>query len=60
MQQAIQKSRSKKLVPNDKFDKHFKRARRITLENRKHIFVMQSALSEETAERRLKLVGSIY
>ena len=56
----ILKSRRKKLVPADKFDRHMKRARVRDNDCRKHIFDNQSNESAERDERRRSLIGSIY
>ena len=54
------KSRRKKLVPNDKFDRHMKRARVRDIECRKHIFDSQSNIDAERYRARREIVGSIY
>ena len=54
------KSRRKKLVPRDKFDRHMKRARVRDNDCRKHIFDNQSNESAERDERRRSMIGSIY
>ena len=56
----ILKSRRKKLVPRDKFDRHMKRARVRDIDCRKHIFDSQSNESAERDNRRRSLIGSIY
>ena len=45
----IKQSRATKLVPDDKFNRHMKRARAQDIESRKLIFCQQS---EKTIERR--------
>ena len=54
------KSRRKKLVPKDKFERHMKRARMRDIECRKHIFDTQSNISAERDRLRQSIVGSIY
>ena len=54
------KSRRKKLVPRDKFERHMKRARVRDIECRKHIFDIQSNLAAEREQLRRSIVGSIY
>ena len=56
----IMKSRRKKLVPKDKFDRHMKRARARDIECRKHIFDSQSNIDAERYRARREIVGSIY
>ena len=56
----IMKSRRKKLVPKDKFDRHMKRARVRDIECRKHIFDSQSNIAAEREQARRNIVGSIY
>ena len=56
----IMKSRRKKLVPKDKFERHMKRARVRDVECRKHIFDTQSNISAERDRLRQSIVGSIY
>lgn len=57
---ALTASRKCVLVPKDKFDRHMKRARRITGESRKSIF---DRLTEDGLKRKetiTKLTSSIY
>ena len=56
----IMKSRRKKLVPADKFERHMKRARVRDIECRKHIFDTQSNTAAERERLRRSIVGSIY
>lgn len=56
----ILKSRRKKLVPRDKFDRHMKRARVRDIDCRKTIFDSQSNDTTEREEARKRLIGSIY
>ena len=56
----IQKSRKKRLVPADKFDRHMKRARANDLASRKRIFSLQSEVNESRQEARNSLKSSIY
>ena len=53
-------SRKKKLVPDDKFDKHFKKARLDDIEARRAIFVNQSEKGEERRTDRLNIQPSLY
>lgn len=57
---CISLSRKKKLVPDDKFDKHFKKARLDDIESRKAIFTSQTESSEQTRAERLNLKSSVY
>ena len=57
---CISLSRKKKLVPDDKFDKHFKKARLDDIESRKAIFTSQTESSEQTRAERLNLKPSVY
>ena len=54
------KSRRKKLVPKDKFDRHMKRARVRDIECRKHSFDIQSNVAAERESARRMIIGSIY
>ena len=56
----IMKSRRKKLVPKDKFDRHMKRARVRDIECRKHSFDIQSNVTAERESARRMIIGSIY
>ena len=56
----IMKSRRKKLVPKDKFDRHMKRARVRDIECRKHSFDIQSNVAAERESARRMIIGSIY
>jgi len=60
MEEYIEKSRNKVLVPDDKFDKHMTRARESTLDSRRLLFLQQSKENETRQEKRLKLESSIY
>ena len=53
-------SRKKKLVPDDKFDKHFKKARLDDIESRKAMFINQTENGEERNAGRLNLASSVY
>ena len=48
------------MVPDDKFDKHFKKARLDDIESRKAIFTSQTESSEQTRAERLNLKSSVY
>ena len=56
----IIKSRRKKLVPRDKFDRHMVRARQIDISSRKHIFSQQTKREVERQEQRQSIKSSIY
>jgi hypothetical protein len=56
----INRSRRKKLVPADKFDRHMKRARVRDVDCRKHIFDNQSNIATEREQARRNIIGSIY
>ena len=56
----ILKSRRKKLVPADKFDRHMKRAKVRDIDCRKHIFDNQSNIATEREQARRNIIGSIY
>lgn len=56
----INRSRRKKLVPADKFDRHMKRARVRDIDCRKHIFDYQSNIATEREQARRNIIGSIY
>ena len=59
-QKAIQVSRHQRLVPNDKFDRHMKRARLQDISSRKKIFDDQTEIGLARSESRKKLISSIY
>ena len=56
----ILKSRRKKLVPADKFDRHMKRAKVRDIDCRKHAFDNQSNIATEREQARRNIIGSIY
>lgn len=56
----IRKSRKKRLVPADKFDRHMKRARLTDISSRKSIFSLQTADSISRQEARMSLKSSTY
>lgn len=56
----INRSRRKKLVPADKFDRHMKRARVRDIDCRKRIFDNQSNIATEREQARRNIIGSIY
>ena len=58
--QDINNSRRKKLVSDDKFDRHMKRARRQDIESRKQIFSLQSADGVARIEARTSIKPSTY
>ena len=57
---AIMASRHKKLVPDDKFDRHMTRARENDTESRKTIFDQQTADGIVRQEERKKIKSSYY
>ena len=57
---AITASRHKKLVPDDKFDRHMKRARLQDISSRKLIFDNQTENGLVMAEGRKQLTSSTY
>lgn len=57
---AITESRHKKLVPDDKFDRHMKRARLQDISSRKLIFDNQTENGLVMAEGRKQLTSSTY
>ena len=59
-QKAIKASRQKRLVPDDKFDRHMKRARLQDIDSRKQIFNDQTGNSLERRESRKQIKSSIY
>ena len=56
----IRKSRKKRLVPADKFDRHMKRARLTDISNRKSIFSLQTEVNDQRQEARMSLKSSTY
>lgn len=59
-QKAIIASRNQKLVPEDKFDRHMKRARLQDISSRKQIFDNQTERGLDRRESRKQLTSSIY
>ena len=59
-QKAIKASRQKRLVPDDKFDRHMKRARVNDMVSRKTIFDQQTADGISRQEERKKIKSSYY
>jgi len=57
---ALQVSRRKRLVPDDKFDRHMKRARLLNISSRKKIFDDQTENDLARRESRKQLISSIY
>ena len=53
-------SRHKKLVPDDKFDRHFKRAKASDTSSRKTIFDNQTEDSIKKADERKQIKSSYY
>ena len=58
--EAIQESRRKQLVPDDKFDRHMTAARVNDIEARKAIFCRHVDNGIATEERRAGIVPSCY
>ena len=59
-QEALKHSRQRKLVPNDKFDRHMKRARLQDIISRKQIFNEQTGDGIDRTEERKNIKSSIY
>lgn len=59
-QRAITVSRQRKLVPDDKFDRHMKRARLQDISSKKLIFDNQTENGLVRAESRKQLTSSTY
>ena len=59
-QRAITVSRQRKLVPDDKFDRHMKRARLQDIDSRKKIFDEQTLKGIVSREERKQLPSSVY
>ena len=59
-QKALIESRHKKLVPDDKFDRHMTMARENDTESRKTIFDQQTADGIIRQEERKKIKSSYY
>lgn len=57
---AITESRHKKLVPDDKFDRHMKRARLQDISSKKLIFDNQTENGLVREESRKQLTSSTY
>ena len=60
LQKAIKESRQRKLVPDDKFDRHFKRARVNDMNSRKVIFREQTEDGIERRDKRCNIPFSLY
>ena len=56
----INKSRTKKLVPPDKFDRHMARARQTDITSRKRIFSLQTEETETRQQARSSIKHSTY
>lgn len=56
----INKSRRKKLVPSDKFDRHMRHARLGDISSRKKIFSLQSEVADTRTEARKSIKSSTY
>jgi hypothetical protein len=58
--EALKASRQQKLVPDDKFDRHMKRARLQDINSRKRIFDDQTEMGLARSESRKELKPSVY
>lgn len=58
--ESIKQSRSTKLVPADKFDRHMKRARLSDINSRKHIFCQQTEDNVKSHNDRRNIQSSCY
>ena len=56
----INKSRQKKLVQPDKFDRHMVRAHNQDISSRKQIFSLQTETTESRHQARTSIKSSIY
>ena len=56
----IKQSRNKRLVPDDKFDRHMKRSRRTDGESRKSTFCRLNESGNERRERIANIKPSFY
>lgn len=59
-QEALKASRQQELVPDDKFDRHMKRARLQDIDSRKKIFDEQTLKGIVSREERKQLPSSVY
>lgn len=59
-QEALKASRQQELVPDDKFDRHFKRARVQDIDSRKQIFDGQTETGAVRRESRKQIKSSTY
>ena len=59
-QEAIKASRNRKLVPDDKFDRHMRRARLQEINSRKQIFDEQTGEGIARLESRRNITPSTY
>jgi hypothetical protein len=59
-QEAIKASRNRKLVPDDKFDRHMKRARVKDIDSRKAIFDRPTERGEEFKQEIHNIKHSTY
>lgn len=60
LKENIRKSRKRKLVSEDKFDLHMKKARLQDLECRKSIFCNQADSADEADIKKAQLKNSVY
>ena len=58
--EALKASRQQKLVPDDKFDRHMKRARLQDIDSRKQIFDGQTETGVVRRESRKQIKSSTY
>ena len=59
-QETIKASRQRKLVENDKFDRHMRAARVRDIDSRKAVFDRQTEEGISRQEERKKIKSSIY
>jgi hypothetical protein len=59
-QESIKASRQRRLVEEDKFDRHMAKARVNDIESRKAIFDRQTEERQESETKRKNLKSSIY
>lgn len=60
VQECEEIAKKKQLVPDDKFDHHYKKARIDDLESKALVFAKQTELSEKRRQERLEIPSSIY
>lgn len=60
LQTNIKRSRARRLVPDDKFDRHMKRARLQDINSRKSIFCQTTEQGEAVRQRIQEITPSTY